>query len=332
MPVFSVFPSTLDDGSVYQLLGSTKVIHKLNPRPRHFIPWKVVDEHGRRLILCNQQDLSGDYCRQCKPDSMVFLAHRDCWKVAFATNTSDPDHSLFWSRLASQSRPFEIHVWAHRQPKADTCHQRPALPTLAVLALGDDLFHADTSLGRLLSKVYRLPLELQLQILGLLRETMLYSLLQTKVFVTEMLPRLPARSDWTLQPTTMSLPQVDQSHARNTLSCRTTTTMGRSYLSELALGLLADSTAHMIIVDKPVRGLQFALGRLGIRGVRISYGDSTFSPWVGEYLACWLGTVRCCDLSKINIISDVSDSPRTVCWRGPLSIQCRRALYVPGLS
>lgn len=162
--------------------------------------------------------------------------------------------------------------------------------------------------------------------MGLLEGTILYSLVQTKTLVTETLPhlQLQPRSNWTLQLTTIPLPHVgyDQSYPY-TMSCQSIALMGRSYLSKLTLGRLEDSAPQTIIIDKRVQGLQFALGRLGIRGVRILYGDSTYSPWLGESQTCWVGTIRCCDLSKLIVTSDVSDS----LFQGSVHLYCYTLLH-----
>lgn len=82
--------------------------------------------------------------------------------------------------------------------------------------------------------------------------------------------------------------------------------MGRPYLSDLALEPLKESAAQVIIANIGIRGLQFALGRFGLRGIRISYEGGSFSPWLGDPASCWVGTVRCSDLSKLNVVTNVS--------------------------
>lgn len=82
--------------------------------------------------------------------------------------------------------------------------------------------------------------------------------------------------------------------------------MGQSYLSNLALEPLEGASTHIDVANKAVRGLQFALGWFGLRGIRIFYEDGSFSPWLGDSTSCWVGIVRCSDLSELNVVSNVS--------------------------
>lgn len=139
----------------------------------------------------------------------------------------------------------------------------------------------------------------------LLEDTMFRSLLQAKIFVAQMLPRLGPRSDWGLQPKTIPLGAgCDDINA--TLSGRFTTILGRSYLSDLSFGRLDNSESRIVVAKKAIKGMQFALGKVGVRGIRVSFEDGTYSSWVGESLACWIGTVYCSNLSELRLIADVS--------------------------
>lgn len=234
---------------------------------------------------------------------MVYLSHRDCWKVAFSSAPlSSP---LDWSRLAVQTRPFETRdSGTDRQPVV--CHEDLPTPLPASVASDSSLFYASTTLAKLLSKVRALPPELQLQIMSSLKDTMFASLLQAMTFVSEVLPHLPPRSPWTIQPKRTSLQVSVDENIQSLFGC-SRSIMGRPYLSELALGPLNGSTTQIPLANRSVRGLQFALGRFGLRGVRISYQDGSFSSWLGDSSFCWLGTVLCSELSKLNVIADVSD-------------------------
>ncbi|KAJ0107604.1 hypothetical protein J7T55_007795 [Diaporthe amygdali] len=230
-PLVSVFPFTTEDGSIREQLRSTH-LRKLKlhyPNKTRFWSKNFLRE---RLSVqpCGRQGLCGDYCPECRPDRMVYLSHRDCWKVAFSSAPfSSP---LDWSCLAVQTRPFETRdSGIDGQPVV--CHEDPPTPLPASVASDSSLFHASTTLAKLLSKVRALPPELQLQIMSFLKNTMFASLLQAMTFVSE-----------------------------------------------------------------------FALGRFGLRGVRISYQDGSFSSWLGDSSSCWLGTVLCSELSKLNVIAD----------------------------
>lgn len=294
-----VFPFPAQDGSVRQELRSSH-IQKIKLRYPDKMRFWASKDLAKELSIrpCDQQTLCGDYCPKCRPDHMVYLSHRDCWKVAFSSfHLKFPD----WSRLASQTRPFEIRRW-----DSSVCYH-DNLDTIVLPSMPPDpeFFNAGTPLGELLSKVRVLPAELQIQIISLLKGTMVASLLQTKTFVSELLPRLRAQFNWTLQPEIKPL-RGGRGQSSAILSCCSTEIMGRPYLSDLALEPIKGSTAQVIVANKAVRGLQFALGRFGLRGVRISYEDGSFSPWLGDPTSCWVGTVCCSDLSKLNVVANVS--------------------------
>lgn len=250
---------------------------------------------------CGRKGLCGDYCPSCRPDRMVYLSHRDCWKVAFSSHRWS---FMDWSRLAVQTRPFEIRSW-ERKNYLTVCHEDPITPILGSLHPDSSPFSGATPLGSLLARMYILPTELQFQVLGLLRGTMFASLLQTKTFVSEMLPSLCPRSAWAIQPIIKPL-AVDGEGSSGILSCCSTIIMGRSYLSDMAFRRPRGSGSYIPIAKKAVQGVQFALGRFGLRGIRISYEDGSSSPWLGEPSSCWIGAVRCHDVSKLKVVADVS--------------------------
>lgn len=305
-----VFPYIAEDGSVKQQLSSTHVdclesydISYLTLPTAYYTPFWEENSLLEKLSLqeCGHQTLCGDYCRDGRPDCMVYLAHRDCWKVAFSSHRWS---SLDWSRLAVQTRPFEIRSW-RQEDQIVLCHDDPVTPILGSVAPDSSLFYEGTPLGSLLARVRTLPTELQFQIMGLLRGTMMASLLQTKIFVSELLPFLRSESTWAMQPKPEAL-QVAGDESSGILSCRSTSIMGRHYLRDLTLGRPKGSGSHIPIAKQAVRGVQFALGRCGLRGIRISYEDGSSSPWLGESSSCWIGAVRCCDLSRLKVVADVS--------------------------
>lgn len=302
--ICQVFPYIAADGSIREQLRSTHSarVKVLRNRDGHYITFWSQDPLYNQLSIkgCWKQNVLGDYCRSCRPDRMVHLAHKDCWKIAFASHRWT---ALEWSRLAVQTRPFDARGYTHNE-RPQVYHQVSDTPALTFVAFDSSRFNANTPLGGLLLSASTLPSELQIQIMNLLKGTLVASLLQTKTFVAEMLPRLHPGSTWTIQPNTKSL-GVDDEGSNSSLSCRSLTISGRSYLSELALGQLKGSATHIPIANRAVLGLQFALGRFGLRGVRISYHDGSYSPWLGESSFCWVGTVRCSDLSKLDVITDV---------------------------
>lgn len=303
---------TDQDGNIRQLLRSTHVGQEVFRPSDECKPRWAMDTHGARLLIkpCSGDiSLCGDYCPQCRPDRMIYFSHRDCWKVARVSSSSQVV-GLTWSRLAVQTRPFEISSLANTRRCFEPFLRgnNPDMPILNLVPADSSLFHANTPLAKLLSKICTLAPELQLQIMGFLKDTMFSSLLLTKIFVSEMLPRLGPQSGWTMQPKTIPLhlgAELDKSSGI-ILSSRSVNIRGRSYLHSLTLGPLENSMSYIHIANKTIRGLQFSLGRFGLRGVRILYEDKTCSLWLGDSSFSWIGIVYCCDLSKLNIIADVS--------------------------
>lgn len=196
-----VFPFIAHDGSFRQQLRSTHLQKTKLRHPNKMRFWSS-NALTKELSIepCDRQTLCGDYCPKCRPDRMVYLSHRDCWKVAFSSfHLTPPD----WSRLAIQTRPFEIRRYDYDGSVG--CQEYPGRIVLPSMLPHTDLLRGGTPLGELLSKICLLPAELQFQIMGLLKGTMVASLLQTKQYVAELLPRLRDRSSWTFMPKVKTL-------------------------------------------------------------------------------------------------------------------------------
>ena len=65
-----------------------------------------------------------------------------------------------------------------------------------------------------------------------------------------------------------------------------------------------DCDADSLIV-RPLRGIKFALGKYGIRGLRLLYKDLTLSPWLGSTTHCTFGTILGSDIIGLRIRRDV---------------------------
>lgn len=86
-------------------------------------------------------------------------------------------------------------------------------------------------------------------------------------------------------------------------SCRNI--MGKSYLAAIRFKTTDGGDAMSIrVADRDVRGVQFCLGRFGLRGIRVPYEDETYSPWLGESSPGWLGVVFGRDLSQLRVVAD----------------------------
>lgn len=237
----------------------------------------------------------------------MFIAHKSCWKVANSPILKDP---ILWLRLAFQTRPFENRPdfdWSQEsiedQPPVEVTAPQCDLGTTNLLSLNGDYFGSDTDLGRIASKMSMMPLEIQAQVMRYLDRSLLTCLLKTKTFVTQLLPRIRDTSA-TLKPT---LRNIYTDGLITKVYVRITYIMGPSYLGDIsfAAGTHEGELTSVTVADRPIRGVQFALGRSGLRGIRILYEDETSSSWLGESSSCWIGVARGRDLSRLRIIADV---------------------------
>lgn len=292
-------------------------------------PWWTTDAQSAKLLLfqpCNRRGLCGDFCQDCTPDRIIYFSHRDCWKLANSTVNAQtwfqPD-SHFWSHFSVQTRPFEVDS-PSSLPSSALYHDEPGLPVLASVLPDNSIFHADTPLASLLSKLRILSLEIQWIIMSLLKYTMFASPLQTQTFTSDVLfylgPRLS--SAWSLHPKSKPLLQSNADKTNSQfITCHSIQLMGRSYLSDLTLGTLADpSSSHVKLADKEIRGLHFALGRFGIRGIRVLYKGGTDSVWLGSSSFCWINNVYCSDLSRLNVVADVCPQSQHALPNSPLPL------------
>lgn len=156
---------------------------------------------------------------------------------------------------------------------------------------------AETSLGKLLRTIARrLPLELQTEIQGYLEPHLVSSLLRTYSAVRELAVgrrRKPCCKRFA-RPAKIRCLYVE-----------TRRVFGLDYITEI--GYNKDCRASIKTDNLNVRGLRFALGRYGLRAIRILY-DNGASPWLGCPEYCWYGEVYGTDLGRIWVFRDVSMS------------------------
>lgn len=311
-----MFPCTASDGSVRALLEATDVdsvwreIQAGEPR------W-ATDAFGSRHLVrfCDSGLDRSMRCAQNNPERVIFYAHRCCWKIANVPVLNDPGVLL---RFAFQTRPFEnrpfFHPWQVFHALDDPPKEPPPplfnLGTNDLLPLDDHLFDDSTELGKLISRLGRMPLEIQFQVTKRLSLTLFLSLLKTKTLLDQLLPLV--------RESTMTKPQVripDTDGSFNSIHVRYRNIMGTSYLATIGFKRRSGAEAVSIAVaNRNVRGVQFSLGRFGLKGIRVLYKDGTCSPWLGEPSLCWIGFAYGRDLSRLRVIADVC-----LCSAGPRS-------------
>lgn len=254
-------------------------------------------------------------CAQNNPDQVIFYAHRCCWKIANVPVLNDP---LVLLRFAFQTRPFEnwpIDRQSQELRSQDDPSKEPPPPvfnvgTTDLLPLDGHLFDDSTELGRLMSRLGSTPLEVQTEVTKQLSLTLFLSLLKTKTLVDQLLPLV--RESTTTKPRVRT-PGTDGSF--NSIHVCHRNIMGTSYLAALGFKReCGEEGVSIPVANRKVRGVQFSLGRFGLRGICVLYEDETCSPWLGEPSPGWIGVVYGRDLSRLRVIADVC-----LCSAGPRS-------------
>lgn len=300
-----VFPCTASDGSVRALLEATHV-HSIWSEPTK--PRWATDALGSKHLVrfCDYALDRATFCDQNDPDRVIFYAHRCCWKVANIPVLSDP---LVLLRFAFQTRPFDNwsmyhqshEFYAQDDPSAEPLPPLFDLGTHDLLPFDGHLFNGTTELGRLVSRLSNLPLEIQFEVTKRLDLTLFLSLLKAKTLVTQFLPQIYKS---TIMKPKSHIPVTGGSF--NRIFARYRNIMGSSYLAEIGFRGDGDGGVSSISVsDRNIRGIQFSLGRFGLRGIRVLYEDETHSPWLGDSSSCWIGVARGRDLSRLRVVADV---------------------------
>lgn len=273
----------------------------------HKLEWESDTKMFKHPVrFCDNGLDNAMFCAQSDPDRVIFYAHRCCWKVANVPVLNDP---LVLLRLAFHTRRFEN--WPVYQQSAESHAQHdpskespPPLfdtGTNDLLPLDSHLFTGSTELGSLLSRLGNMPLEVQSEVTKRLNLTLFLSLLKAKTLVAQLLPQI--RESDMMKPETRT---IDGDGSFNSIHVRYRDIMGTSYLAAISFKRESGRDELSIpVADREVRGVQFSLGRFGLRGIRVLYEDGTRSPWLGEKSSCWIGVAHGRDLSRLRVISDV---------------------------
>lgn len=300
-----VFPCTASDGSVRALLETADVDSIWSES--HKLLWEADTLRYKHPVrFCDNGLDRAMFCAQSDPDRVIFYAHRCCWKVANVPVLNDPIDLL---RLAFQTRPFDNWPMYYRSQEfqaLDYPSKEPPPPlfdmgTNDLLPLDGRLFDEATELGSLISRLGKMPLEVQFEVTKRLNLTLFLSLLRTKTLIDQLLPQICEST--TMKPETRT---IDGGESFNSIHVRYRNIMGTSYLAAISFKRESGRDALSIpVADRDVRGVQFSLGRFGLRGIRVLYKDGTCSPWLGETSSCWIGFARGRDLSRLRVVSEV---------------------------
>lgn len=217
-------------------------------------------------------------CERCRNDDEVaYVAHQYCWNLA---RKADPVPSLY--RFAALTRQLLPPGHSRKPP---------------VTAIFPADLPANTSLARLLEAISRrFPAELQGKIHRYLRLHLIAAVLRTFRTVTT----FPAGRRRKPCCKRFARPAEIKS-----LYVETRRIFGLDYISDI--GFNKDCNASIKTDNRKVRGIRFALGSYGVRGIRILYDDGV-SSWLGSTTFCWYGEVYGTDLGRLSIFRDVSIS------------------------
>jgi hypothetical protein len=90
------------------------------------------------------------------------------------------------------------------------------------------------------------------------------------------------------------------------IGCHTVNILGEICVARITVNESAQSSQQVIqLLDKPIEGVQYALGMYGMIALRICYTDKSVSTWLGRTPRKWIRFVRGSDLSKLEARSDV---------------------------
>lgn len=244
------------------------------------------EDPARAVTFCSDRGHRGLYCMKCRPDQVIFLAHKCCWK---AINHPTVIPSLQLLKLAQHTRPLG-------PPLSQDVHRRYLSRQTQL-----DAYSTETALGSLLEQVVRrLPLELQCNILDYLEGSLFASLLKAKAVAPFLLGRLGLGK--CAKPRTINLGIVG---AITSLHVRSSNILGRPFLTGIGFNQ-SECCPWIPVRSTCIQGLQYALGEFGLRAVRILYVDGSRSTWLGDPSSCWLGTVMGSDLQMLYVLADVS--------------------------
>ncbi|KFY47084.1 hypothetical protein V494_00173 [Pseudogymnoascus sp. VKM F-4513 (FW-928)] len=162
-----------------------------------------------------------------------------------------------------------------------------------------------TDLGELLNHVSRLPLELQIQISDECPSNLLSSLVAV------------ARTSSTLVSAFKSgrgqryIELISHSEVK-TLCAKFVSIFGNKYISSLGFNEPNEDSGTVLVKASKITGIKFAIGRYGIKALRICYASNELSEWLGDPRDGWLGVIYGSDIGRLRILCDVSLNTRSM--------------------
>lgn len=254
-------------------------------------------------------------CGYCFPEKSLFIAHWDCWRVVQASDNISTEN---------------LHEFALRTMPLALSRSEPHAP-LSLFDLAQCI-NRETSLGRFIMNILdRIPPELHPKIM---REAQLdalsfqhygnmndhqYKALLTSPSVlftrlaTVQLSTLPRLRSGFAEVTTY-VPGKDN-YPIQTMHIIPVDIFGATYIAEVGFSAGREAPPGIQVRSEEIRGVRFALGRFGLRGLRLLYADGSDSRWLGSTSGCWYGNVRGKSIRDLHVVTEVR-LPRPSAKRG----------------
>ncbi|KFY92256.1 hypothetical protein V498_05076 [Pseudogymnoascus sp. VKM F-4517 (FW-2822)] len=152
-----------------------------------------------------------------------------------------------------------------------------------------------SDVGKLINHLSRLPLELQLAISEACPSNLLSSLVTVAQITFELI------SAFKRSQGQRHVELICHSDVR-TLCAKTVSIFGNKYISSLRFNELSESSEKIQVKESEVTGIKFAIGRYGIKALRICYASDESSGWLGDPRAGWIGVMQGSDITSLRIL------------------------------
>jgi hypothetical protein len=232
------------------------------------------------------------------PDATANLVHSSCLLLM---KHSMPTVSISAAVLCVTARLLRpLRPWRKLSRLAEFIITRHELPFPELSSF--------TPLGSLVTRINKLPLELQGMIHGFLPESLFASLSRCSGTLNEM-----KQFQHTLQADpksfaryTCQYPFLGLSSIPRLISANTVQIFGERCLT--GIGMNRGSCLEIPVKDSSIKAVQYALGTYGV-ALRLLYVDNSYSPWLGNSARIWVTTLRGNNIQKLMAVTDVRTLP-----------------------
>jgi hypothetical protein len=220
-------------------------------------------------------------------DGIAHLVHLPCWKLIKAL---DPDLTLRSIYEFAEST-YSLFSTSHVPEGQD-------ITATGFTGFVDENAN-QSNLGKFLNRISRLPLELQLAI----SEACPSNLISSLVTVARTSSTLVSAFKCSQGQRNVEL--ICHSDVK-TLCATTVSIFGNRYISSLRFNEPSEGSEKVQVKESEVTGIKFAIGRYGLKALRICYASNKSSDWLGDPRAGWIGLMHGTDITSLRILRDVS--------------------------